>query len=644
MVTGKRSLGLPSTVSWLRICGRALAACVVAAGLLYSPVNVTLAEGQRISDEEYAEIEKAQKSNIRSKEAAGAIRGIEALAKTNHPKAADAIYEIFSKRKDVSADDIRVKTAAAEALGKFTDPEALDVIAAEAKKLADIKDSTQLYYAYLIMRGMARGESQKARDFVADAVNSIVTKKPKQYWSALAGLEAIADSRRSSFLPLLYNVLLQDHEAFKTDYQIVPLAALNGVRRLTSRKNKDQIVASLSCIADILDRYTTVDVDRVRYLAARAAYDFCQFDKTLKLTEPQESPTFLRWYQTLLVEGSVKPGEDATKANRKEDTGQTREDRPKLSGMQLPGRRIVFCIDISTSMLEEITPEDREKITKDEGETTGGNRKKEGEGDEDEKEEKKREMPPLNWDEIKTKLDLAKAELKRTLTFMQGQNFLINIVTYSTESGLIDEERTGMVATTEGNVADFHTLINNLECTAKTNIHGALMDGLRITKSSTLDEEADVGLDREALLHGADSIFFLTDGWSNFDDFSDLNEQQEDPRWPGTTHKIGKGPYCLGPDILVHFTRLNKFRKVIVNTIGIGNHDRELMASLAWTSGGQYKNYSNGRTPNRSRDEGPIDDNPIDEKSKGDSPIDDDAEKKKQGQAAGKKNDEEAKG
>jgi hypothetical protein len=37
--------------------------------------------------------------------------------------------------------------------------------------------------------------------------------------------------------------------------------------------------------------------------------------------------------------------------------------------------------------------------------------------------------------------------------------------------------------------------------------------------------------------------------------------------------------------------RFNRFRKVLINTVGIGNHDQKLMAAIAKQHGGNYQNW-----------------------------------------------------
>jgi hypothetical protein len=119
-----------------------------------------------------------------------------------------------------------------------------------------------------------------------------------------------------------------------------------------------------------------------------------------------------------------------------------------------------------------------------------------------------------------------------------------------------------------------------------TNIHGALMKGMRINAKN--QDAAEPSVDRDCVLTGADSIIFLTDGWASWSDQS-VNQSVKDPR--GGKGMIGDGPFIMGEDIWPEIVRQNIFRKVIIHTVGIGNHDFRLLRELAKHTGGPYVDW-----------------------------------------------------
>jgi hypothetical protein len=87
---------------------------------------------------------------------------------------------------------------------------------------------------------------------------------------------------------------------------------------------------------------------------------------------------------------------------------------------------------------------------------------------------------------------------------------------------------------------------------------------------------------------GADTIIFLTDGWASWDDFS--TTRVKDKR-NNVDASVGDGPFIYGEDIWPDILRQNIFRKVVISTVGIGNHDTELLKKLARETGGQYVDW-----------------------------------------------------
>ena len=109
------------------------------------------------------------------------------------------------------------------------------------------------------------------------------------------------------------------------------------------------------------------------------------------------------------------------------------------------------------------------------------------------------------------------------------------------------------------------------------------MKALRL--SSKGDAATEPSVDPDCVLTGADCIVFLTDGWASWDDQS---QGKTTDKRNNVANSIGDGPFIYGEDIWPDILRHNIFRKVVINTVGIGNHDKDLLKKLAKETGGQY--------------------------------------------------------
>jgi hypothetical protein len=176
-------------------------------------------------------------------------------------------------------------------------------------------------------------------------------------------------------------------------------------------------------------------------------------------------------------------------------------------------------------------------------------------------------------------LDLARVELARGIRSLPD-DCKFAVVTYSRETNCLTNGWVTASATSRENWA---ARAPELEAESITNIHGALVAGLRISDKGTAGKHPAVDVD--AVATGADAFVLLTDGWASWCGTCTAYDVP-DPR--GGTGKVGNGAFILGEEIATDILRLDAFRKVIINTVGIGNHDRELLRTLAASTGGTY--------------------------------------------------------
>jgi hypothetical protein len=259
------------------------------------------------------------------------------------------------------------------------------------------------------------------------------------------------------------------------------------------------------------------------------------------------------------------------------------------------GTRYVFVIDVSESMnlpLKITLPEIEKR--KPEG-PTSGRHKKDGEGGEGQPEEKPEEpeqenpLRKLPWKDLDTKMKLARAELARAIEALpDGYQFAI--VTYSREVKVLTG---GFVKSNSSTRANYASQARKLEPESLTNIHGGLMAGLRLSVGMTYKPgmPPEPAIDRNCVINGADTIIFMTDGWGSWSDDS-TSQDAVDKRRKDGKGLVGNGSFIYGEDIWPDIVRRNVFRKVIINTVGIGNHDKDCLRQIAKNCGGTYVDWS----------------------------------------------------
>lgn len=547
-------------------------------------------------------------ASLKSSEWAIRKKAVDAYAKSNHPQAALALTKVLNDRKAPLAQAQYYYVL--EKLGEFTSQLSIRTI---TRAMTKWTGSDQVYDNYLVLKGFAKADSAE----VNGEVSRLVTSKDTTNWIKAAALEAMAESRKPHYIGILMDFISEVGAMWDNEDAILPISAMNAIGRCYEQpKTAAERLPLLRRFRDMLD----VDKggfrnDRVRYWVATT------FADVAKMPVPTEDLWWIDWYLLEIEKGTVGPDGKAPEPPPAPEGRHSTRQRMEFIGMPAIGRRVVFCLDLSLSMNEEIDPaiieaaKARERAPK--PSRTGEGRNQDGEKEEDK----------IDWENIKTKLDLAKAYLLRSLDqFARVENqrvkeleewkkegrpgrtsrtrgrsvleepYMFNIVLYATKVNLLDPETKSFVPATDREIGRFKKLVQDYaEGEGMTNIHGALLEGFRITEGKKV--EGDPALDSTALLKGADTVFFMTDGWASWsDDSTDYawDERKKNP--PPTQKAIGNGKYIYAEDILTDFDRLNRFRKVTVNTVGIGNHDRPLMMGMAMRSRGQYVDFS-GKKP-----------------------------------------------
>ena len=208
-------------------------------------------------------------------------------------------------------------------------------------------------------------------------------------------------------------------------------------------------------------------------------------------------------------------------------------------GIQTPSRRILFVIDVSGSMENEVIEKERF--------ADGG-------------------YPSMS------RMDIVKTELARTIEGLEDY-VEFNVESFATK---VDHWKKGLVKANVLNKSSAMDWVNRLEAlggnsnadlaragltasanmeAGKTNTYGALMEALNAAGGGLKDKEYEVAVD---------TIFFLSDGRPSTGEFVDTE------------------------DILREVLKANELRKVVIHTIAIGEFQKSFMQRLAEKSGGVF--------------------------------------------------------
>ncbi|MHC4840233.1 MAG: hypothetical protein ACYTDT_04620 [Planctomycetota bacterium] len=546
-----------------------LTALVLMAGFsLIGPTqnfDVVLAEDFKTLKSQYKEAKKDRaRSTMR--------RILPKMAATNDPKAAkfmlDELEDDQKARKNGKEGlPGEVRAVLIESLAAFTDEKSVTKIGEAALDLDSVKrpelalDQFDFFLALAKMKDV-EAANKTIREAIAEEKNPFVK---------VAAIEAVRQAEAVRFVDDVCNVLREENKEWRTTWHIVPINVFACLRDIVDSDDKDNVYKAVEA-AIAWEESNPQDNKRVYYFAYLMLYEL-----TGEVAPLYKSVKYWEWWvEQMKAVGKAEADGKAPKKGKRSET----DDPPPVMGAPV-GNRIVFVIDTSDSMKYELKIDVDDLVKKKpKGGPISGKTKKEKE--EEEKAGKEDPLKQLPWKEIETKMDLARFELSRSIKALEG-DYYFAVISYSSE---VDCITGGFIKATKGNCSKWSKKVLDLEPDAMTNIHGGIMEGLRVSDAGNDAEHPSV--DKNCVLTGADTIVFLTDGWATWDDASvgkktDKRNKVED--------SIGDGPFVYGEDIWPDILRHNIFRKVVISTIGIGNHDKELMKKLSKKTGGSYTDW-----------------------------------------------------
>lgn len=383
---------------------------------------------------------------------------------------------------------------------------------------------------------------------------------PKTCWDGIAAVEAVRQAevdQPGAGKRFLAEVLALMDEKYKKlhEQQIFTVNVLACLATLVTKGDPDVVKVVKAIVA--WQRWSKNSGTRLRDMADRALFKLTGEDCTLK----EETLGFWDWWiaQQALPQGPAPVKESRT--------------APVIFKEPMVGTRVVFVIDVSDSMKYPISKADLPKM--------------------------REKAPNLPWDKESkpTAMWVAIEELARAIDALRPPKVLpgrnprstktepeprhFAIVTYSHESKMFTE---GWVEATKANCDTWMRKVRGLGTETTTNIHAGLAQAFAI--SGKTNSASNPEYDAECVLTGAHTIVFLTDGyptWSNDSTARDAKDEFGNP--------TGNGDYCKRDKLAELARHINRFRKVVINTVGIGIHDKALMAAFAKDSGGGYTDW-----------------------------------------------------
>ncbi|MEQ1633759.1 MAG: hypothetical protein ABL997_15370 [Planctomycetota bacterium] len=279
-------------------------------------------------------------------------------------------------------------------------------------------------------------------------------------------------------------------------------------------------------------------------------------------------------------------------APKKPSGGGDTVTAPRFFGIETEGERFCYVVDMSDSMLQEISPSVKPK-----GPVTGPKKKPKGEilNEND-----------LPWHAINTRFDLAREHLKLSLLRLSEDKYF-SIVWFGDSSGTLPS-CPGLIKATKSNVAkvckDLDAIVPGPaqpggsplgSLRGDTNLHSGIRRAFALSGKGFV--ETDAFIDAGPLTEGCDTIFLLSDGKPSIDDYhcmdkdygegeaiSDYETNAPAARAPIMGYA---GPYIHNYTIASDVERMNTFRRVRIHGIGIGEADENLLRRLADIGNGQ---------------------------------------------------------
>lgn len=529
-----------------------------------------------VSSEEFGPAKVAYQDYIKRPSLQMRTRGRIKLASTSHPGAFQILKDSYDKPESPK-DQVKYLLASICA-DHFGDEEFTDGWA-EWRKRHDKTEDAWLWYRSLILHQYNRGEDDLFK--VADENKDLMLQA--------AALEALAENGSEKMLAW-WEKKLDEADDWKGFERVIYLeTAARCLEAEAYSRDGDQFRrTALKLIPQIEHKKTD---ERTKLVMARHFRDTFGVEETWIDADT--------WLEILL-----NPDKPVVRDSK------YAAPPTEFVGVKASGKRIVYVIDMSDSMLKPLSKEGKEDLKKPapkrEGPVTGGGS---GHGEEPEEEEEEVEEDPLPWDRINTRFDAAREYLKLSLRALRDDQYYC-VIWFGTEHDTLRSTK-GLTPATKSNIERTCKELDRFKkgpattdrkhgtLKGNTNLHGGIHHAFKLHEKGTVKEWEYV--DDKTFFTGADTVFILSDGDPTWDDWA--TNDQRDP-WDQTGDPESRtkhpdqevlnfpGPYgymyqstYLPDDV----RRLNLFRKAEIHCIGIGEASQSLLHAIAIQGKGVVK-------------------------------------------------------
>jgi hypothetical protein len=435
-----------------------------------------------------------------------------------------------------------VLEACGEVVGQVTSDKAIETVCKYISKKG---------FPWRIKFYLIDGIGGKNDPRVAEALKTVITAKKEDPRSRLAAIRAAGKHDSGQFVDAVTKALDGPQWEIKE-------AALKAIEAWGDDKAVDALIDMLSGLKDDEGRVKELAIDILESLSGISREDVGDYYDSSSWKGP--------W-------GRKKAGNEPIPSGGPDGGGGgTSIEIPPTTyyGIKTRSTRIVFCLDITGSMMEPATdssgpeedePENDPNDVIESGSDPNKRPNPQVEAARKKLKEKKKEHDNRT---VSTKIDAAKKKLINTLYFL-NEKVHFTIVFYS---GGADYWKETLVPATMPNKLAAIESIEKKAAGGPTNIFSALELAFKLTEKGAGKNKVIVRDDKgnyAEMLGGADTFFLLTDGKAN-------------------TGRI------FEPDqIRSEVKKINKLREVTIHTIGVGNDlDSSFLSGLASDNNGNF--------------------------------------------------------
>lgn len=523
-------------------------------------------------------------------------RGRVKLAQTGDKRALKILSDNYAKPEDPKD---QVKYLLTSISAQYLNGEELLPMWKEWRGKYTKPEDAWLWYRGLIVQQGYQGDEE----LIATAKDT-----KKGLFIRAAALEAMAEQSSDQILPLMLEMLPEVGELKAGIDRIVMLETFAHLYYARAHELGGDNFRNVGLkFIPMMDAKQTDD--RTRLVMARYFREIFSTTQLYINSEP--------WLDKLL--NPTKP-EDPANSKYKPAQPPT-----KFVGVEASGKRIVYVIDLSDSMMKPISVKEKEEIKKPpapKGPVTPGRGEK-GNPNGPQEPEKEPEKPKekdvaddLPWKDIKCRFHVAREYLKLSLKSLRpDQEYCV--IGFGTEAKFFNSTKGLMPASAQniqGTIRELDAIKPGPATEMRkdgvlwgdTNLHGGVHRAFKAKRGGPIKEYEYV--DPGTFTDGADTVFILSDGDPTDDDWAiqDKRDPWDQTGDPETRTKMADqdilrfpGPYGYWQGngqssfIVDDVRRLNLFRKCEINCIGIGEATYNMLQGIARQAlGGQVKMVS----------------------------------------------------